>query len=252
MAKERLGYPTQKPEALLERIIKASSNEGDVVLDPFAGCGTTVSVAQRLQRRWLGIDITHLAIALLKKRLADQFGLQAGKDYQVLGEPADVASAAELAHTDPYQFQWWALSLIPAHPVGDGKKKGADKGVDGLIYFVDGANRQTRQIVVQVKGGHVGVAQIRDLRGAVEREKAAMGFFVCLEPPTQPMLTEAVGAGFYHSELWQGPFPRLQIRTIAELLAGNNFHYPRQAMTTFKPAAPMKGSDRTGKLLELE
>ena len=235
-AAERLGYPTQKPEALLERIIKASSNESDVVMDPFAGCGTTISVAQRLKRQWMGIDITHLAIALLKKRLADQFDLKARQDYQVIGEPADVASAAELARTDPYQFQWWALSLIPAHPAGDGKKKGADRGMDGLLYFVDGADRKNQQIIVQVKGGHVNVKDIRELAHVVEREKAAMGFFICLEDPTQPMLTEAAGVGFYKSELWQGDFPRLQIRTVAELLAGRNFDFPKHASTTFRRA----------------
>ena len=243
-AKERLGYPTQKPEALLESIVKASSNEGDMVLDPFCGCGTTISVAQRLGRQWLGIDVTHLAIALMKKRLSDQFDLKAGKDYQVIGEPADVASAAELAKSDPYQFQWWALSLIPAHPASGEKKKGADKGIDGLVYFVDGADRKTQKIIAQVKGGHVSVTHVRDLRGVVEREKAAMGFFIYLEPPTQPMLTEAAGAGFYKSELWQGTFPRIQIRTVAELLAGKNFDFPQHVTTTFKQTARAQAEAR--------
>jgi site-specific DNA-methyltransferase (adenine-specific) len=256
-AAERLGYPTQKPEALLERIIKASSNEGDVALDPFCGCGTTISVAQRLGRQWLGIDVTHLAIALMKKRLSDQFDLKAGKDYQVIGEPADVASAAELAKSDPYQFQWWALSLIPAHPISDSRggapsqpKKGADKGIDGLVYFVDGADRKTQKIIVQVKGGHVSVTHIRDLGHVVHREKAAMGFFIGLEPPTQPMLTEIAGAGFYKSELWQGTFPRLQIRTVAELLAGKNFDFPKHVTTTFKQAARAQAEARQ-EVLEL-
>lgn len=236
-AAERLGYPTQKPETLLERIISASSNEGDVVLDPFCGCGTTISVAQKLKRQWLGIDVTYLAIALIESRLKGQYDLKAKQDYQVLGVPADLTSAIDLFHRDPYQFQFWALTLIPAFPAGGEKKKGADKGIDGLIQFVDGANRKTQQIMVQVKGGHVGVAQIRDLRGVVEREKAAMGFYICLETPTQPMLTEAIGAGLYKSELWQGNFPRIQIRTVEELLNGKNFDYPRHVAATWKQAS---------------
>ena len=236
-AAERLGYPTQKPESLLERIVRASSNEGDVVLDPFCGCGTSVSVAQKLNRQWLGIDVTYLSIALIESRLQSQYGLKPKTDYQVTGVPADLASALDLFHRDPYQFQFWALTLIPAFPAGGEKKKGADRGIDGLISFVDGAPRRAQQIIVQVKGGHTSVPHIRDLRGVVEREKAAMGFYICLEAPTKPMLTEAAGAGTFGSEIWGRTFPRIQIRTVEELLAGRNFEYPRGAAALGKQAA---------------
>ena len=241
-AAERLGYPTQKPEALLERIIKASSNEGDVVLDPFCGCGTTVSVAQGLKRQWLGIDVTYLAIALIENRLKGQHFREAKVDYQVVGVPADLASAFDLFQRDAYQFQFWALTLIAAFPAGGEKKKGADAGIDGLLQFVDagvaGVARKQQQIIVQVKGGtNVSVQHIRDLRGTIEREKAAMGFYICLAPPTKPMMQEAVAAGFYKSELRGVSYPRLQIRTVEELLAGKGFEYPEREAATWKQAA---------------
>jgi len=164
-AQERLGYPTQKPEALLERIIKTSSNEGDVVLDPFCGCGTTVAAAQTLKRAWIGIDITHLAISLIKTRLLDSYGKKIEATYKVIGEPVDFAGATQLAKDDPYQFQWWTLGLVGARPVE--KKKGADKGIDGRMYFHDeGVSGKTKQIILSVKGGNVSVKDVRDLRAS--------------------------------------------------------------------------------------
>ena len=198
-AKERLGYPTQKPEALLERIINASSNEGDIVLDPFCGCGTTITVAERLKRRWLGIDITHLAITLIKKRLHDTYGPELAP-YEVIGEPADAKGAEALAVENRHQFEWWALGLVDAFPAQD-KKKGADKGVDGVIYFKDDAGGAHKKIIVQVKSGAVGSAQIRDLKGVLEREKAAIGALITLKPPTKAMREEAAAADFY---VWEG------------------------------------------------
>ena len=153
-AKERLGYPTQKPEALLERIIRASSNEGDVVLDPFCGCGTAVAAAHKLGRQWLGIDITHLAVALMKNRLKTAFALDAGRDYAVVGEPQDEGSARALWEQDPYQFQFWAVSLLQAQPQSE-QKRGPDRGVDGMLYFLDGPRRTPQKAVIQVKGGRV-------------------------------------------------------------------------------------------------
>src|SRR5581483_9635212 len=193
---ERLGYPTQKPLALLERIINASSNPGDWVLDPFCGCGTAIAAAQKLGRRWIGIDITHLAIALQKNRLKDMFGLQPGKDYQVIGEPQDLASAKQLAQEDRYQFQFWALSLVQARPYGGQEgskrgKKGSDKGVDGVITFIDDPRSKPKRALVQVKSGHVKSGDVRDLRGTVEREGAALGIFITLEPPSHDMEKEA-------------------------------------------------------------
>ena len=226
-AKERLGYPTQKPLALLERIIEASSNKGDVVLDPFCGCGTAIAAAHKLERQWIGIDITHLAVALMKNRLKTAFTILPGQDYSVVGEPVDVGGARALAEQDRYQFEFWAMSLLEAFPREQSKKKGADRGIDGVVYFIDGPKRDMHKAIVQVKSGHVQSSQIRDLNWTVEREKAAMGLFITLEPPTQPMTTEAISAGLYHSDLWQRPYQKIQIRTVEELLAGNGFQMPQ-------------------------
>jgi DNA modification methylase len=213
-ARERLGYPTQKPLALLERIIEASSSEGDLVLDPFCGCGTAVHAAEKLKRRWIGIDITHLAISLIEKRLRDAFPNIA---FEVIGAPEDYEGAVDLARRDKYQFQWWACSLVNAQPY-QGKKKGADRGIDGLIFFRDD-NQPPKKIVVSVKGGEsVTVAMIRDLRGVLEREKAELGLFVTLAEPTQPMIAEAAAAGFYHSKAYNQDWPRIQILTVRGLL----------------------------------
>lgn len=235
-AQERLGYPTQKPVALLERIIAASSQEGDLVLDPFCGCGTTIAAAQRLQRRWAGIDITHLAIALQKYRLKDRFGLVEKHDYAVVGEPMDVPSARRLAQDDRYQFQWWALSLVKARPLGGttgsrSGKKGSDRGVDGVITFVDEANGAVKRALVQVKSGKVKSGDLRDLRGVVEREQAALGVFITLESPTAEMAAEAAAAGFYHSPGWNRHYPRVQILTIADLLNNAQIEMPPTAIT---------------------
>jgi len=236
-AKERLGYPTQKPEALLERIVNASSNEGDLVLDPFCGCGTALIAGERLKRRWLGIDITHLAITLIKNRLLDSFGPEL-TPYEVIGEPADLTSAQALAEENRHQFEYWALGLVDARPAQD-KKKGADSGVDGVINFQDDNRGIYKKVVIQVKSGHVSATQIRDLKGVLEREKAPIGAFLTLKPPTRPMKEEAAAAGFYEPEHFPGHrFPRLQILTIAEVLRGRELQYPRFAAPgTFKKAA---------------
>lgn len=233
---ERLGYPTQKPEALLERILKASSNEGDVILDPFCGCGTAIAVAERLHRRWLGIDITHLAITLIKNRLRTAFEDELS-DYTVIGVPKDLNGARALARQNRYQFEWWALGLVDARPAQE-KKKGADTGIDGIINFIDDPSGKAKKILVQVKSGKVSVSQIRDLKGVLEREQAAIGAFISMAEPTAPMLKEAATAGFYQPEHLPGlEFPRLQILTIEELLAGKKLAYPRIAPdVTFKKA----------------
>jgi site-specific DNA-methyltransferase (adenine-specific) len=239
-SQERLGYPTQKPEALLERIIRASSNEGDTVLDPFCGCGTTIAAAQKLNRRWIGIDITNLAITLIRSRLLDTFG--GSIDYEVIGEPVSLPDATRLAADDPYQFQWWALGLVGARPVE--QKKGADKGIDGRSYFHVGDGK-TRQIIFSVKAGHVTVSHVRDLRGVLDREKADMGVLLSLEEPTGPMRKEAASAGFYTSP-W-GKHPRLQLVTVEDLLTGKNIDRPPiQTSVTFKraPKAAPKSAER--------
>lgn len=215
-AQERLGYPTQKPLALLERIIAASSDEGQVVLDPFCGCGTAVHAAEKQKRQWVGIDITHLAISLIEKRLRDAFP---AVKFEVHGTPKDAEGARNLALRDRYQFQWWACSLVNAQP-WQGKKKGADSGIDGVIYFQDD-EKHIGKIIVSVKGGdNVSVPMVRDLLHVVEREKAQMGIFLTLAEPTKPMMTEATKAGFYESPLIKKSFPKLQILTVQGLLEG--------------------------------
>jgi site-specific DNA-methyltransferase (adenine-specific) len=220
-ARERLGYPTQKPLALLERIIKASSDPGDVVLDPFCGCGTAIEAAEKLNRKWIGMDITHLAIQLVRKRIDDAFE---GKcQYRVHGIPEDYGSAKALALQDKYEFQWWALSLVDARPFGgeDIKRKGKDRGIDGIFSFIDDKKRKSKFVVVSVKGGKTSPAHIRDLKGTIEREKASMGILITLDPPTKEMKIEAASAGFYESELFKKRFPKIQIISVKEYFADN-------------------------------
>jgi site-specific DNA-methyltransferase (adenine-specific) len=248
-AAERMGYPTQKPLALLERIINASSNPGDMVLDPFCGCGTAIAAAQKLDRKWIGIDITHLAIGLIKRRMEDAFG--ESLKYQVIGEPTTLQEALSLAEQDKYQFQWWALGLVGARPVD--QKKGSDHGIDGKLYFHDDNSGKTKQIILSVKGGvHVNVSHIRDLIGVLEREKAEIGVFLSLEEATKPMRAEAAQAGFYHSDTWNRDYPRVQILTIAELLEGKQIDMPpiQQVNQTFKRATRQKG--KAGEQLSIE
>lgn len=241
---ERLGYPTQKPEALLERIINASSNEGDVVLDPFCGCGTAIAAAQKLNRYWIGIDVTHLAIGLIKHRLRSSFGDDVTKSYEVIGEPVSPPDAAVLAKDDPFQFQWWALGLVGARPAE--QKKGADKGIDGRLYFHDdAAGAKTKQIIFSVKAGKTSVPHVRDLRGVIEREQAKIGVLLTQQEPTKPMRTEAASAGFYESP-WGTRHPRLQLLTVTDLLTGKTVDRPvPQGNVTFKKAP--KYQRETGK-----
>ena len=245
---ERLGYPTQKPEALLERIINASSNEGDVILDPFCGCGTAVAAAESLNRRWVGIDVTHLAITLIRHRLQDAFGEDL-RPYEVVGEPKDLQSAESLALHDRYQFEWWALGLVDARPARD-RKKGADAGIDGYINFFDDASGKPKRIVVQVKSGNVQRNQIATLMSDMEREKADLALFVTLKAPTEPMRQEAYGAGFYTPEAFPDhQFPKVQILTIEELLAGRRPKYPRYApAATFQRAPRRRSRGKQGRL----
>ena len=247
-ARERLGYPTQKPEALLERIISASSNEGDVVLDPFCGCGTAVAAAESLNRHWIGIDVTHLAITLIRHRLHDSFGEDL-REYEVIGEPKDLQSAESLALHDRYQFEWWALGLVDARPARD-RKKGADAGIDGFINFFDDTSGKPKRIVVQVKSGNVQRNQIATLISDMEREKAALALFVTLKAPTEPMRQEAYGAGFYTPEAFPDhQFPKVQILTIEELLAGRRPEYPRYApAATFQRAPRRRSQGKQGRL----
>jgi DNA modification methylase len=218
---EGLGYPTQKPEELLERIIKVSSNEGDIVLDPFCGCGTAVVAAQNLKRKWIGIDVTHLAIGLMKWRLKN---LTPPAKFTVIGEPKDLTGAQELAAQDKYQFQWWAVAEIGGQPYGE-KKKGADTGIDGYTYYMDEKDK-IKKAIISIKGGHnANVSMIRDLGHVIDREKADIGIFISIDEPTRPMTEEAAMKGFYHSPLGRN-YPRLQILTIAQILDGKRPDIP--------------------------
>jgi len=238
-SKERLGYPTQKPEALLERIINASSKPGDIVLDPFCGCGTAIAVAEKLNRQWIGIDITHLAITLMKHRLRDSF--EKNIEYKVIGEPADLSGAQELAQSDPYQFQWWALGLVGARPVE--QKKGADKGIDGRLFFHDDESGKTKQMIFSVKAGQVHSSHIRDLNGVLEREKAVMGVLISMEEPTRNMVKEASASDLYEAEALGKKFPKIQIITVGELLKGKKIEMPYHAPATFKKAEKFTKKD---------
>jgi hypothetical protein len=229
---ERLGYPTQKPEALLARIIEASCPPDGVVLDPFCGCGTTIAAAERLGRAWVGIDITYLAISLIKSRLADV----GASDYTVLGEPTTADDAAQLAADDPYQFQWWALDLVGARPAEE--KKGADRGIDGRLFFFD-EGTDPKQVILSVKAGKVQVSHVRDLVGVLDREQAQLGVVISLHEPTSAMRQEAASAGFYKS-MW-GEHPRVQLLTVAELFAGKKIDMPPvgpKGTTVALPDAP--------------
>jgi site-specific DNA-methyltransferase (adenine-specific) len=236
-------FPTEKPVPLLTRIIEASSNPGDVVLDPFCGCGTAVIAAQELGRHWRGIDITHLAINLIKHRLTVLYPTMPDL-YDVTGEPVSLPDAKDLASSDEYQFQWWALGLVGARPAD--QKKGPDKGIDGRLFFHDeGSGGQTKQIVFSVKAGkNIKLSDVRDLAHVRARENAAIGVFISMTEPTKPMRNEAAGEGFYESP-WNGErYPRLQLRTIEELLAGKGIDYPAigGGNKTFKAAKPVKAA----------
>ena len=247
---EALGYPTQKPLSLLERIVEMSSNEGDLVLDPFCGCGTTIAAAAKLGRRWIGIDITHLSIALQKYRLNRMFP---DATFKVIGEPTSLSGARKLAEEDRFQFQWWALSLIRARPHGGEAgsktgKKGADKGIDGIITFIDDHTGKPKRVIVQVKSGKVSSPLISQLVGTINREEAAIGVFLTLEEPTKNMRTEAAAAGYYHSPGWNQDYPRIQILTVGELLNRSaRLEIPPAEFTTFKQAQRIKEDEHTQK-----
>ncbi len=222
-SKEALGYPTQKPVSLLERILLTSSHEGDIVLDPFCGCGTAIIASQTLNRKWIGIDITHLAIGVMKLRLNNIPGIK----YTVKGEPEDIEGARELARQNKYEFQWWAVSKIGGQPYGD-KKKGADTGIDGYLYFTDYSTDKdkSKKAIISVKaGGQVHSSMIRDLGHVIDREKADFGIFLTLEKPTEPMVKESAIKGFYSSQSGYN-YPRIQILTIEDIFQGKKPNIP--------------------------
>jgi site-specific DNA-methyltransferase (adenine-specific) len=213
-------FPTEKPAMLLNRIISASTNKDSIVLDPFCGCGTTIIEAQKMNLQWIGIDVTWLAIDLVEKRLRESYGQKAKNIYEVKGQPFDVASARALAQKSKKEFEIWAISLVHAAP------REHDGGVDGLLSIVEGKN-VTSKVVVQVKGGkNLNPSMVRDLVGTIEKEKAVIGLLITLEEPTAGMKEIAAHSDLYVSPIWSKSYPRIQIRTISELLENHNFELP--------------------------
>lgn len=245
-AQERLGYPTQKPVALLERILSASSNPGDVVLDPFCGCGTTVHAAEKMGRQWIGIDVTHLAVSLIERRLRDAFP---AIDFKTIGVPKDIGAARDLAARDKHEFEKWAITLIPDAQPFRGGKKGADTGIDGIVYLKTGKT-QTDKAIIEVKGGGTTVDHIHKLKSVIEREKALVGIFITLNEPTKPMKAEAAAAGFAETDY--GRVPRIQILTIEGLLNfSESARLPVVDSSAFKKAPKEKLSAKDQGRLEL-
>jgi adenine specific DNA methylase Mod len=243
---ERLGYPTQKPITLLERIIQASSNENDIVLDPFCGCGTAIIAAQKLNRKWIGIDVTHLAIGVMKYRLNNIFP---NIKFIVKGEPEDLEGAKELARQNKYEFQWWAVSKIGGQPYGD-KKKGADTGIDGYLYFTDYTTdkNKVKKAIISVKaGGQVHSSMIRDLGHVIDREKADFGIFITLEKPTEPMVKESATKGFYSSQSGNN-YPRIQILTVEDIMQGKKPNIPMWIAPIQPPPVAVKVEGKTVKM----
>ncbi len=244
---ERTGYETQKPLGLLTRILRSSCPEDGVIMDPFCGCGTAVVAAEKLKRKWIGIDITYLAIGNIKWRLEQICHSVAAEHYVVVGEPKDLEGAKALASQDKYQFQWWAVGLIHGQPYGN-KKKGADTGIDGYLYYMDEKDK-LKKAIVSIKGGaNVSVTQIRDLAAGIAREKGDIGIFLTLEPPTKPMTMEAAVAGFYHSPLGKD-YPKIQILTVEDALHGKMPDVPPWITPLPKVAAPKNIKQKSMKLL---
>lgn len=229
--KERLGYPTQKPLALLERIIRASSNEGDVVLDPFCGCGTTIDAAEKLKRRWIGIDVTTLAVDLIDARLRHSYGESIRNSYELLGIPRDHAGAAALFARSPFEFERWCVMMLDGQP---NQKQTGDKGIDGVIRFPTDGRGNTDKILVSVKGGTTNPGHVRDLIGTVHSQKAAMGVFVCMSKASKGMSEAANHSGLYNHPRDGKTYPKVQIITVDELLNDKRPNLPSTLLPYFQ------------------
>lgn len=254
--KERLGYPTQKPVGLLKRIINGSCPPDGVVLDPFCGCGTTVAAAQELGIKWVGIDITYLAIYVIEKRLREMTGrvdtTAENASYNIDGLPESLNDARRLAELNRFDFQYWIIGLIGADPMPP--KKGKDKGIDGVITFRDelGANNiRTKKCLISVKSGHVKSGDIRDLRGTMKREGAVLGRLVTLEPPTKDMKTEALTDGFYDSPIY-GRFPVIEIYTVKDILDKKELRIPHRESSILTKTATFTPRQKSGKQSRLK
>lgn len=228
---EKLGYPTQKPLTLLERIITASSNPGDIVLDPFCGCGTTVDAAQKLGRRWIGIDVTTLAIDLIDARLRHTYGEAIRATYDILGIPRDMTGAEALFGRSPFEFERWCVMLLDGQP---NEKQVGDKGIDGVIRFPLDAKGTSERVLVSVKGGATNPGHVRDLVGTVESQHAGMGIFICMRPPTAGMIDAANHSGTYRHPANGQIFPKVQILSVEQLLAGQRPKMPMALLPYFQ------------------
>ena len=246
--KELLGYPTQKPEALLERIIQASSNEGDIILDAYCGCGTTVAVSQRLNRQWIGIDITYQSISLILKRLEDSFGKQVLENINISGIPKDMQSAEALAlkkdDRTRKEFEKWAILTYTNNRATINQKKGADKGIDGIAYFT-GDKNEPEKIILQVKSGNVKSGDIRDLQGTITLESAVLGIFITLKPPTKDMIQTAKEAGIYQSRYMSQPVDKIQMITVQEIIEQQKRLDMRLSLEVLKSAEKQKEIKQT-------
>lgn len=234
---ERLGYPTQKPEALLERVIEASSNEGDLVLDVFCGCGTTVAVANRLKRKWIGMDITYQSVSLILKRLKDSEGQEAVDNVELHGVPKDMESVDALVHKKDdrvrKEFEKWAILTYSDNRAVINEKKGADQGIDGIAYTRK-SKKEILPVILSVKSGkNVNVKDVRDLFAVVKSENAACGIFITRHEPTQPMLDFAKKQGQFKPEHFTG-FDKIQIVTVQEILDGERMNLPLMEEVTKK------------------
>ncbi|MDP8240737.1 MAG: DNA methyltransferase [Candidatus Hatepunaea meridiana] len=248
---ESLGYQTQKPEALLERIIKASSNEGDIIADFFCGCGTAVAVAQKLNRKWIGADISHLAIRLILDRLLKPYDNNRDKlneiknSIDINGFPKDIATAKDLAQKTKkgrFKFQDWIIEVMLG---GVSKQvKVGDGGFDGYLTFYK-TRKEKDLIIIEVKSGNVNVRNIREFINVVETENAGIGVFVCFEENvTKPMLLSAKKVGFYESDLFGQKYDKIQIITVEELLHGKSINYPPNTNVTFKKATMINSGNK--------
>ena len=252
---ERLGYPTQKPEALLERIIKASSNEGDVVLDAYCGCGTTVAVAQRLNRRWIGIDITYQSISLILKRLEDQHPAEwpiTEANILLDGIPRDIESAVALANRKDdrtrKEFEKWAVLTYSRNQARINEKKGADAGIDGIAHFLIDKNTNGTAIF-QVKSGGANRATLATLNSDRQRENAEFGILITMDPPSKAMREEVAAAGKYKHPLLNREDARIQIVTVADILAGERLDLPMARLDAVRSAQAVGDGERQETLL---
>jgi len=255
-SKERLGYPTQKPEALMERIIKSSTNEGDIVLDAYCGCGTTVTVAERLNRNWIGIDITYQSISLILNRLEDSFGKSVLNDIEINGIPEDFESAVALAHKKDdktrKEFEKWAVLTYSNNRAMINEKKGADAGIDGIAYMQDrneNSDIEWKQVLFSVKSDkNPHVSYIRDLHGTIEREKATIGYFITLFPPTRDMIAECKKIGKYKNSLMDQEYPKIEIVTVEDILNGNRITIPTSHQISVIKTAQLKKNNNQAEL----